>query len=111
MTTINTDPVEAPCRIYTLDGGCFVVSDVGAWAYQEWGIFATGRWRSGFRDDSEHDVLIPYSQVKHLEFDFTALERFHAAQLLTSLEAEDNYETDSDAQDAIDAADDLDADV
>lgn len=89
----DTDPTiqEVPCIIHLLDGKQFVVADVGAWKYEDWGIFASGRWRS-FYDEHEQDVLIPYSRIEHLEFDFAALERYHASQLIESVTRDDEPE-------------------
>lgn len=74
---------EPPCTIHTKKRGAFNVPDVGAWAYQDWGIFASGHWNN---TQEVADVLIPYGEVQHIEFHFAALERYHAAQLIESIE-------------------------
>lgn len=81
----DTDVQEAPCTIHTKREGNFNVPDVGAWAYQDWGIFASGHWND---TQTAADVLIPYAEVEHITFHFAALERYHAAQLIEAATAE-----------------------
>ncbi len=64
---------EVPVTIFMKGGAVFEVLDVGVWAYVEHGIFAIGTWRGS---EIEKHVLIPYGEVRHLEFDYEALERY-----------------------------------
>lgn len=76
-------PVQrVPVSIHTTSGRTFVVADIGAWQYQELGIFAQGLWSEELceRGVAPRQVLIPYERIEYLEFDFDALERFEAAQ-------------------------------
>lgn len=69
----TTEVVAVPVTIHTnLEGGKFIVPEVGAWTWEAHGVFATGRWE---HDDLEveRDVLIPYGWVLHMEYDFDAL--------------------------------------
>lgn len=72
----EADAQQVPVQIHTPDG-VFVVDEVEGWQYMQLGIFAHGRW---YADGPYKDVLIPFERIKHLEFDFDALERYRAAQ-------------------------------
>lgn len=65
---------DCPVTIYVKNMGPFVVSKVGGWAYQDWGIFATGSWQTA--PALELDILIPYQEIKYMLFDFASLARW-----------------------------------
>jgi len=64
-----------PCTIHTKSGATFHVKDVNAWRGQDLGIYANGTW--GWNPEREQDVLIPYDELRYIEFDFAALDDFH----------------------------------
>lgn len=71
----TTEVVAVPVVIYTkLQGGytTFVVPEVGAWTWEYHGVFASGHWE-GDEPGVERDVLIPYSELALMEYDFDAL--------------------------------------
>lgn len=70
---------DVPCTIYCKHGPWFIVKDVNAWGYMELGVFATGRYMED-PPDHERSMLIPYDEIKAIEFDFEALEQFQAQQ-------------------------------
>ena len=46
------------------------------WAYAPMGVFATGYWlMEAPEDQRQEDVLIPYSQLHHITFDFPTEEK------------------------------------
>lgn len=84
----DLDTVAVPVTIHTKRRGDFIVPDVGAWTYQELGVFATGHW--GWDDEKkERDVLISYDSIEFIEFDFDALINFEVEELIEEATSDD----------------------
>lgn len=66
-----------PITVFTIDNAVFKVTDVDAWEWHPHGIFGTGSWDWG---NTTCDALIPTGQIKHIEFDFDALDRYNREQ-------------------------------
>lgn len=83
--------VAVPVTIHTdVPPFRFVVHDVDAWSYQELGIFAMGSWY-GDGPDVDRSVLIPYSQIRYLEFNYDSLIEFRTDEFINdALSGEDS---------------------
>jgi hypothetical protein len=62
---------KPPITVYC-DDGRFEVPGKDSWGYMEVGIFASGYWFG--REQEAKDVLIPYERIRHIEFDFSAID-------------------------------------
>lgn len=61
--------VPVPVTITVKDvAATFTVPEPSGWAYTQLGVFATGHWRG--TENTEHDVLIPYGEIKLLEYHY-----------------------------------------
>lgn len=92
---------QVPVTIHTENNGPFTVEDFNSWALTPNGAFATGKWTE--EDESESDILIPYSNINFIEYHFQALEEFYKqadespAESAPSAEGEVNASTDGDS--------------
>lgn len=89
--TDDTHIMDVPIVLHT-EHGMFVVDDVGAWAYQTQGVFATGYWLQAEHGQEKHSVLIPYARLNWIEFDFEALDRYDQALALAVEDEADEAE-------------------
>ena len=71
--TPRWSPQEAPCRIMTVRGRLFLVTDINAWGHTDEGVFAIGRWGTG---GSECSILFPHGSIEFIEIDYEALRRY-----------------------------------
>lgn len=79
-------PVTIQTSIDAGVNGSFVVTDINAWAYQDLGVFATGKWLG---HEVETDVLIPYSKIEYLTFDFDGLIEYEVEELIEEATSDD----------------------